>query len=90
MYVGLSSIKKGMDHKRRGARGSKKKFLETYKILEGELGDKPYFGGERFGYMDLTLIPFYTWFYSIETIGGFKIEAQCSKIVAWAKRCMQK
>ncbi|KAM3732239.1 hypothetical protein ACB098_11G045100 [Castanea mollissima] len=69
---------------------TKKEFLETYKILEGELGDKPYFGGERFGYVDLTLIPFYTWFYSVETIGGFKIEAQCSKIVAWAKRCMQK
>ena len=59
-------------------------------MLEGELGDKPYFGGERFGYVDLTLIPFYTWFYSIETLGGFKVEAQCSKIVAWAKRCMQK
>ena len=59
-------------------------------MLEGELGDKPYFGGERFGYVDLTLIPFYTWFYSIETLGGFKVEAQCFKIVAWAKRCMQK
>ena len=23
MYIGLSSIKEGMDHKRRGARGSK-------------------------------------------------------------------
>ncbi|KAL0008923.1 hypothetical protein SO802_010425 [Lithocarpus litseifolius] len=69
---------------------AKKEFLETYKILEGELGDKPYFGGERFGYVDLTLIPLYTWFYFIETLGGFKIEAQCSKIVAWAKRCMQK
>lgn len=40
--------------------------------------------------VDLTLIPFYTWNYSIETLGGFKIEAQCSKIVAWAKRRMQK
>ncbi|XP_030966751.1 probable glutathione S-transferase [Quercus lobata] len=69
---------------------AKKEFLETYKMSEGELGDKPYFGGERFGYVDLTLIPFYTWFYSIETLGGFKVEAQCSKIVAWAKRCMQK
>ncbi|XP_027069966.1 glutathione S-transferase U21-like isoform X1 [Coffea eugenioides] len=24
-------------------------FIETYKILEGELGDKPYFGGANFG-----------------------------------------
>ena len=58
--------------------------------MEGELGDKPYFRGGRFGYVELTLIPFHTWYYSIETLGGFKIEAQCSKIVAWAKRCMQK
>ena len=58
--------------------------------MEGELGDKPYFRGGRFGYVELTLIPFHTWYYSIETLGGFKIEAQCSKIVAWAKRYMQK
>uniref|UniRef100_A0A2N9GCB8 Glutathione S-transferase n=1 Tax=Fagus sylvatica TaxID=28930 RepID=A0A2N9GCB8_FAGSY len=46
---------------------AKKEFFETYKILEGELGDKPYFGGETFG-----------------------IEAECPKIIAWAKRCLQK
>ncbi|KAL0008930.1 hypothetical protein SO802_010432 [Lithocarpus litseifolius] len=69
---------------------AKKEFLETYKILEGELSDKPYFRGGRFGHVDLTLIPFYACYYSIETLRCFKIEAQCSKIVAWAKRCMQK
>ena len=25
-----------------------------------------------------------------ETIGNFSIEAQCPKIIAWAKRCLQK
>nr|POE67446.1 putative glutathione s-transferase parc [Quercus suber] len=40
--------------------------------------------------MALSLIPFYTRFYSIETLGGFNIKVECPKIVAWANRCMQK
>ncbi|KAK7859932.1 putative glutathione s-transferase parc [Quercus suber] len=36
------------------------------------------------------LVSFYTRFYSIETLRGFSIEAECPKIVAWANRCMQK
>jgi glutathione S-transferase len=69
---------------------AKKEFFETYKILEGELGDKPYFGGETFGYVDLALVTFYSWFYAVETFGEFSIEAECPKIIAWAKRCLQK
>ncbi|KAK7846583.1 putative glutathione s-transferase [Quercus suber] len=68
----------------------KKEFFEIFKILEGELGDKPYFGGETFGFVDLSLIPYYSWFYAMETFGEFNIEAECPKIVAWAKRCLQK
>uniref|UniRef100_A0A7N2LH28 Glutathione S-transferase n=1 Tax=Quercus lobata TaxID=97700 RepID=A0A7N2LH28_QUELO len=30
------------------------------------------------------------WFHAIETFGEFNIEAECPKIVAWAKRCLQK
>ena len=67
----------------------KKEFFEIFKILEGELGDKPYFGGETFGFVDLSLIPFYSWFYAIETFGEFNMEAEYPKIVAWAKRCLQ-
>ncbi|KAL4598545.1 hypothetical protein ACB092_11G066600 [Castanea dentata] len=68
----------------------KKEFFEIFKILERELGDKPYFGGETFGFVDLSLIPYYSWFYAIETLGEFNIEAECPKIVPWAKRCLQK
>ncbi|XP_042503209.1 probable glutathione S-transferase [Macadamia integrifolia] len=69
---------------------AKKELIETLKVLEGELGEKPYFGGEKFGYVDLSLIPFHTWFYSYETFGNFSTEAEWPKLSAWAKRCLQK
>ncbi|XP_062162750.1 probable glutathione S-transferase parC [Alnus glutinosa] len=65
-------------------------FLEIFKTLEGELGDKPYFGGETFGFVDIALITFYSRFYVYETFGRLSMEVECPKIVAWAKRCMQK
>ncbi|XP_027170296.1 probable glutathione S-transferase parC [Coffea eugenioides] len=69
---------------------AKKEFIEILKTLEGELGNKPYFGGENFGYVDVALIPFYCWFYAYETFGNFKTETECPKLVEWAKRCMQR
>nr|POE73959.1 leucine-rich repeat receptor protein kinase ems1 [Quercus suber] len=54
------------------------------------LGDKPYFGGETFGFVDLVLITTYSWFYASEMFGKFSIGEECPKIIAWAKRCMQK
>ncbi|KAI4333376.1 hypothetical protein L6164_018199 [Bauhinia variegata] len=69
---------------------AKKEFFETFKQLEAVLGDKPYFGGDTFGFVDAALIGFYSWFYVYETFGNFKIEAECPKIIAWAKRCMQR
>jgi glutathione S-transferase len=76
---------KGEEHE-----AAKKDFLEIYKTLEGELGDKPYFGGETFGFVDIALITFYSWFCVYETSGKLSMEAECPKIIAWAKRCMQK
>ncbi|KAA8524943.1 hypothetical protein F0562_011419 [Nyssa sinensis] len=69
---------------------AKKKFIECLKLLEGELGDKPYFGGETFGLCDVALITFYSWFGTYEICGNFSIEAECPTLIAWAKRCMQK
>ncbi|KAL3508882.1 hypothetical protein ACH5RR_028283 [Cinchona calisaya] len=69
---------------------AKKEFIEILKILEGELGDKPYYGGEEFGYVDVALVPFYSWFYAFEICGNFKIETDCPKLIAWAKRCMER
>ncbi|XP_059277073.1 probable glutathione S-transferase [Lycium ferocissimum] len=69
---------------------AKKEFIDCLKLLEGELGDKPYFTGENFGFVDVAFIPFYSWFPTFEKCGNFSIEAECPKLVAWAKRCMQK
>ncbi|KAF8021200.1 hypothetical protein BT93_G1590 [Corymbia citriodora subsp. variegata] len=69
---------------------AKKEYIEFLKVLEGELGDKAYFGGERFGYADVSLIPLYAWFYVFETLGNYSIVEECPKVVAWAKRCMRR
>ncbi|KAA8524949.1 hypothetical protein F0562_011413 [Nyssa sinensis] len=69
---------------------AKKELIEIFKLLEGELGDKPYFGGNNFGFLDIALVPFYSRFYTLETTGNFSIEAECPKLVAWAKRCLEK
>ncbi|KAE8733659.1 putative glutathione S-transferase [Hibiscus syriacus] len=56
---------------------AKKEFLENMKLLEGELGDKLYFGGSTgkdFGYM-ICFVTFYSWFYTYEQFGNFSIEA---------------
>ncbi|CAI8597241.1 unnamed protein product [Vicia faba] len=68
---------------------AKKEFIEALKLLEQELGDKTYFGGEKLGYVDVALIPFYTWFKGYETFGNINIEKECPKFTGWAKRCIE-
>ncbi|CAH2041299.1 unnamed protein product [Thlaspi arvense] len=60
--------------------------ISCFKLLEGELGEKPYFGGKSFGLVDLALIPSYFWsLWSQEC--GINIAGEFSKIFAWAERC---
>ncbi|KDP37219.1 hypothetical protein JCGZ_06275 [Jatropha curcas] len=69
---------------------SKKEVIEGLKILEGEIGEKPYFGGERFGYVDLVLIPIHSSIYTLEMMANLSLEVECPKLMKWAKKCMQK
>ncbi|RWR85856.1 putative glutathione S-transferase parC [Cinnamomum micranthum f. kanehirae] len=69
---------------------AKKEFIDCLKLLEEELGDKPFYGGKNLGYMDVVLVSFACWFYTYETEGNFSIENECPKIIAWVKRCMEK
>ncbi|PHU12836.1 putative glutathione S-transferase [Capsicum chinense] len=67
-----------------------KEFIDCLKVLEGELGDKPYFNGENFGLVDMAFIPFYSWFPVYKKLSNLNIVEECPKFVSWAKRCMQK
>ncbi|ERM99225.1 probable glutathione S-transferase parC [Amborella trichopoda] len=67
-----------------------KEFIENLKILEGALGDEPFFGGEKLGFVDVMVVPFVCWFHAYEVHGGFSVAAECPKIDAWAKRCMER
>lgn len=69
---------------------NKKEFIETFRALEGELGEKQYFGGDTFGFLDISVITFYSWFHAFETFGEFSVEAECPNIIIWAKRCLLK
>ena len=69
---------------------AKKEFIEALKLLEEQLGDKTYFGGDNLGFVDLALVPFYAWFKAYETFGNLNMESECPKFIAWAKRCLQK
>ncbi|KAI9086944.1 hypothetical protein K1719_031105 [Acacia pycnantha] len=70
--------------------GGKKEFIECMKLLEQQLGEKPYFGGDNLGFVDVAFVPFYSWFQVYEKFGNFNMEAECPNIIAWAKRCLQK
>ncbi|XP_077242225.1 putative glutathione S-transferase parA [Tasmannia lanceolata] len=69
---------------------AKNGFIECLKLLEEELGEKPYFGGDTFGFLDVAFIPLSCWFYTYETCGNFSIEKECPKLMGWVKRCMEK
>ncbi|XP_050147893.1 probable glutathione S-transferase isoform X5 [Malus sylvestris] len=69
---------------------AKKDFLDCIGVLEGELGNKPFFGGETLGFVDVALVPFYSWFLVYEKFGNFSVEAEHPKFIAWVKRCMEK
>ncbi|CAK7357416.1 unnamed protein product [Dovyalis caffra] len=64
--------------------------VEIFKVMEAELGDKPYFDGDSFGFVDVALVPFYSCFYTYETFGNFIIARECPRLVAWVRKCLQK
>lgn len=68
-----------------------KNFIETLKQLEeGALGEKDYFGGDTFGFVDIITISLTSWFPAFEKFGTFKVEDHCPKLSAWIKRCMKR
>ncbi|XP_052162361.1 probable glutathione S-transferase GSTU1 [Oryza glaberrima] len=64
--------------------------VEALRTLDGELGEKEFFGGEEeFGLVDVALVPMMPWVYSFARYGGFSVEEECPRVAAWARRCME-
>ncbi|KAI4320679.1 hypothetical protein MLD38_034133 [Melastoma candidum] len=68
----------------------KKELAEWMKLLESEIGEKGYFGGESFGHLDLSLVPYYWWFLALQkTLDlGSVCELHLPKLEGWLKRCL--
>ncbi|EAZ03803.1 hypothetical protein OsI_25933 [Oryza sativa Indica Group] len=65
--------------------------VEALRTLDGELGEKEFFGGEEeFGLVDVALVPMMPWVYSFARYGGFNVEEECPRVAAWARRCMER
>ncbi|KAM1189858.1 hypothetical protein ACFX2J_025481 [Malus domestica] len=67
-----------------------KDFIEILKQLEKVLGDKDFFGGDSFGFVDIITIAITSWFLAFEKFGNFKVEDHAPKLSAWIKRSMQR
>ncbi|KAG0496303.1 hypothetical protein HPP92_000994 [Vanilla planifolia] len=48
---------------------------------------RTYFGGDEFGLVDITLVPYTPRFYSFEVFAGLSVEKECPRLAAWGKRC---
>lgn len=75
----------------------KSNMLEYLGLLEGahkELsgGNEPYFGGDRFGFMDIAFISYTPWFHAWELVGNWKIpwDTQFPRLHNWVKTCMER
>ncbi|OEL28141.1 putative glutathione S-transferase GSTU1 [Dichanthelium oligosanthes] len=62
-------------------------FAQVLRNLDGELGDKAFFGGEAFGFVDAALAPHTAWLPSYERYGELSVEETAPRLAAWARRC---
>ncbi|KAI0527112.1 hypothetical protein KFK09_002710 [Dendrobium nobile] len=69
---------------------TKKELVENLRTLEAELGEKKYFGGEDFGFVDIAFVPFTSWFYSFQAFDLLSVEEEFPKLAAWGKRCLER
>ncbi|KAL1537648.1 glutathione transferase [Salvia divinorum] len=71
-------------------KAAEKEMVEHLKLLQDELGEKAYFGGEEVGYLDVILGGFCTWFTIYQDMGSFSILDEFPKLKAWTRRCMER
>jgi glutathione S-transferase len=64
--------------------------VQVLRNLDGELGDKRFFAGEAFGFVDVALVPFVPWLPSYERYGEFSVQEIAPGLAAWARRCAER
>uniref|UniRef100_A0A0D9WVJ7 glutathione transferase n=1 Tax=Leersia perrieri TaxID=77586 RepID=A0A0D9WVJ7_9ORYZ len=69
---------------------AKEELLYHLKCLEGVLGEKDFFGGKEFGFLDVALIPFSTMFYGYKQHGGIDMTTECPRLMSWVGRCEER
>lgn len=89
-YIGVCCWMEVIYHKRRRAGGSKEGVTRNIQDIGERAWGQALLWGETFGFVDIALVTFYCWFHIFEASGKLSIEAECPKIIAWVKRCMQK
>ncbi|XP_020180279.1 glutathione S-transferase U20-like [Aegilops tauschii subsp. strangulata] len=69
---------------------AKEELVEQLKRLDEVLGEKGFFSGDEFGFLDIVLIPFSSMFRGYEQHGGFDLEVECPNLMRWVKRCKER
>ncbi|XP_037482590.1 glutathione S-transferase U19-like [Triticum dicoccoides] len=77
---------KGDDEKE----AAKGEIIRQLRQLEGALGDKNFFSGDEFGFLDIVAIPLSSMFRAYEQLGKFDLEVECPKLMRWEKRCKER
>lgn len=77
---------KGEDEKE----AAKEKLIRQLRQLDEALGDKNFFSGDEFGFLDIVVIPLLSMFRAYEQQGKFDLEVECPKLMRWEKKCKER
>ncbi|RLM85004.1 glutathione S-transferase 3-like [Panicum miliaceum] len=69
---------------------AKEELLDQLRRLEEVLGDRTFFAGDEFGFLDAVLIPFSSMFRGYEQHDSFSIEIECPNLMQWVRRCKER
>lgn len=69
---------------------AKKELVESFEVMEEQLGEKPYFGGENFGFVDVALVPLFCMLYTYTFADKLIDDEEFPNLTSWAKRCSER
>ena len=68
----------------------KERLLDQLRSLEEVLGERTFFAGDEFGFLDAFVIPFSSMIRGYEQHGGFSLETECPNLMRWVRRCRER